>query len=262
MGRHTKLSLTTVCLLLLSPADCQRNGRLTTQQRRDPTRSREDTRGKESREISFGGFKPIPGGKGLRFPDPGGLPDPGEQDRKKNSKSGKREKQQQRPQKPQKQTQDYYQYDYDNYGDFYYYEDEEPLPSGPTQEPPLPSGPTRRPGQPTTAPVRRPTVPPIHPALNQFLNLPLLTTQSPRNSRKSTRKPQRQSGGRARNGKSPLRIPHPDIDIVDQTRQFSSQDPNQEQFIPPPPLNAGALPLAFESDLPLNNFPPYRPRKE
>merc|ERR1712243_272128 len=82
MRRHCNLSLTTVCLLLLSPADCQRNGRLTTQRREPTTRSREDTRAKESREISFGGLKPIPGGKGLRFPDPGGFPDPGEQDRK------------------------------------------------------------------------------------------------------------------------------------------------------------------------------------
>merc|ERR1711902_110970 len=62
--------------------------------------------------------------------------------------------------------------------DYYYYEDEEPLPQGPTREPPLPSGPTRRPGQATTLNPNR--VRPINPALSQVLSLPLLTTKRPR----------------------------------------------------------------------------------
>merc|ERR1712014_504719 len=64
-----------------------------------------------------------------------------------------------------------------------------------------------------------------------------------------------------RPGKGPVRV-HSSLDIVDQTALFTSMDPHQEQFIPPPRLNAGALPLAFESDLPLSQFPPFRPKKE
>eukprot|EP00090_Calanus_glacialis_P045505 TRINITY_DN848_c0_g1_i2.p1 TRINITY_DN848_c0_g1~~TRINITY_DN848_c0_g1_i2.p1 ORF type:complete len:225 (-),score=61.27 TRINITY_DN848_c0_g1_i2:67-741(-) len=111
----------------------------------------------------------------------------------------------------------------------YDYYEEEPLPSGPTREPPLPSGPTRRPGQARTfSPKPRNT---DSSALNQFLNLPLLTTQRPRklkvaksNSRKT---------------------------LLEQLGPF------HQHFIAPPKLNAGVLPLAFESSLPLNRFPPF-----
>jgi len=188
----------------------------------------------QRQQTSFGGFEPIGKGMGLRFP--------GEK---------------RRPPPSSTAAPDYYQY---SDSDYYYYYDEEPLPSGPTQEPPLPSGPTRRPGQPTPAPFRRPTAPPVHPALNQFLNLPLLTTQSPRSTRKNPRQQQltRLDLGQ-KPGNGPVRV-HSSLDILDQTSLFSSMDPHQEQFIPPPRLNAGALPLAFESDLPLSQFPPFRPK--
>ena len=53
---------------------------------------------------------------------------------------------------------------------------EEPLPAGPNRELPIPSVPTRRPGhEETFLPKFRNT----SPALNQFLNLPLLTTKRP-----------------------------------------------------------------------------------
>lgn len=52
-----------------------------------------------------------------------------------------------------------------------------------------------------------------------------------------------------------------DLDILDQTKLFSSMDPNQEQFIRAPRLNAGALPLAFEAPDSNNTpfFPPLPP---
>jgi len=208
-------------------------------------------------KLIFGGFEPVGEGRGLRFP--------GEKRREKGGEEGRGRSS--RRTTPQPQIRDYPEddyYDYPEYEDdyYYYYDDEEPLPSGPTQEPPLPSGPTRRPGQPTSAPSRRPTAPPVHPALNQFLALPLLTTQRPpRNQRKPTRRPGKQINLGQRPGKGPVRV-HSSLDIVDQTALFTSMDPHQEQFIPPPRLNAGALPLAFESDLPLSQFPPFRPKKE
>jgi len=111
----------------------------------------------------------------------------------------------------------------------YDYYDDEPLPSGPTREPPLPSGPTRRPGQARPAhPKSRKTV---SPALNQFLNLPFLTTQKPKKLKKMKR------------------IQRPQI--------LQKLGPFHQHFIAPPKLNAGALPLAFESTLPLNRFPPF-----
>lgn len=119
--------------------------------------------------------------------------------------------------------------------DYYFYEDEDPLPSGPTREPPLPSGPTRRPGQPTTHSPAFQGPNTISPALNQWLNLPLLTTVRP-----STRR-----GSRKKNN------------IVDKTKLFASQDPNQEQFILLPKVNAGALPLSLNQDLSANQFPPF-----
>jgi len=218
-------------LLLLSCASCQRGS------------GGEGRRGREKAPVSFGGFEPIGKGKGLRFP--------GE----------KRGPHLEESTTPAPEFADYYQYSDSDYPDYYYYyQEEEPLPSGPTQEPPLPSGPTRRPGQPTSAPHRRPSVPPIHPALNQFLNLPLLTTQRPRSNRKgNNRRPKAGLDLGQRPGEGPLRV-HSSLDIVDQTALFTSMDPHQEQFIPPPRLNAGALPLAFESDLPLNQFPPFRPK--
>merc|ERR1711990_214041 len=109
----------------------------------------------------------------------------------------------------------------------YYYDEEPPLPQGPTREPPLPSGPTRRPGQPTTLNPKQ--VKPLSPALNQFLNLPLLTTETPR---KLVLKPKT-------NSKSVL-------------KEFG---PFESHFIAPPVVNAGALPLAVSNNLPL--FPPF-----
>lgn len=223
-------SLALIELLLLSPAISQRSGR-------NPSTKKP--------KLLFGGFEPIGPGKGLRFP--------GEQ-----RKKGKE-------QKATDEYVEYYEYPEDdaNYpqADYYYYEDEEPLPSGPTREPPLPSGPTRRPGQATPAPFRAPNAPPVHPALNQFLNLPFLTTKAPRNLRKATRRPQKNLNLGQRLGDGPLRV-HSSQDVLDQTAIFSSMDPHQEQFIAPPTLNAGALPLAFESDLPQNRFPPFLPRKK
>jgi len=148
---------------------------------------------------------------------------------------------------------DDYDYYYYNYGEplpsgptrrpsleYEYYDEEEPLPAGPTREPPLPSGPTRRPGQPTTAPVGQ-QGPIVHPALNQLLNLPILTTPRPRRGDKKTSR--LRQGGRK-------------LDIKDQNKLFSSG-----HFIAPPPLNAGALPLALQSDQSLNQFPPFRERR-
>jgi len=122
--------------------------------------------------------------------------------------------------------------------EYYYYQEEDPLPAGPTREPPLPSGPTRRPGQPTTHTpgFRGPTT--ISPALNQWLNLPLLTTARPFTGRRTKKK-------------------NNNLDIVHQTKLFASKDPNQEQFIAPPKVNAGALPLSFNPDLAANQFPPF-----
>jgi len=109
------------------------------------------------------------------------------------------------------------------------YEEDEPLSSGPTREPSLPSGPTRRPGQAKSfAPKLRKN---ISPALNQFLNLPFLTTQRPRKLKPTKRIPRKK--------------------LLEQLGPF------QQHFIAPPKVNAGALPLAFESNLPLNRFPPF-----
>jgi len=119
--------------------------------------------------------------------------------------------------------------------DYYFDEDEEPLPSGPTREPPLPSGPTRRPGQPTTHSPGFQGPNTISPALNQWLNLPLLTTVRPSTGRRSRKKNK----------------------IVDKTNLFASQDPNQEQFILLPKVNAGALPLSINQDFSANQFPPF-----
>merc|ERR1712012_1127411 len=126
---------------------------------------------------------------------------------------------------------------------YYYYEDD--LPQGPTRVPPtasapvkepsspskdlpLPSGPTRRPGQPTTLdPALQSTT--ISPALNQFLSLPLLTTKRPRK----------------------LRLPGEAV----QKNVLEEFGPFESHFIAPPQLNAGALPLAVNDNLPL--FPPF-----
>jgi len=126
---------------------------------------------------------------------------------------------------------------------YYYYEDD--LPQGPTRVPPtasapvkepssppkdlpLPSGPTRRPGQPTTLhPSLQSTT--ISPALNQFLSLPLLTTKRPRK----------------------LRLPGEAV----QKNVLEEFGPFESHFIAPPQLNAGALPLAVNDNLPL--FPPF-----
>merc|ERR1712014_362163 len=111
----------------------------------------------------------------------------------------------------------------------YDYQEEQPLPSGPTKEPPLPSGPTRRPGQPMTfSPRQRNT---HSPTLNQALNLPLLTTKRPKKLKPVRKAPQKK--------------------VLEQLGPF------HEHFIAPPKLNAGALPLEFESSLPLSRFPPF-----
>merc|ERR1712128_266725 len=115
--------------------------------------------------------------------------------------------------------------EYDNYEE----EEEEPLPSGPTRELPLPSGPTRHPGQAKSfAPKLRKN---ISPALNQFLSLPFLTTQRPRKLKPTKKIPRK--------------------------KLLEKLGPFKEHFIAPPKFNAGALPLAFESNLPLNRFPPF-----
>ena len=101
----------------------------------------------------------------------------------------------------------------------YDYYDDEPLPSGPTREPPLPSGPTRRPGQARPAhPKSRKTV---SPALNQFLNLPFLTTQKPKKLKKMKR------------------IQRPQI--------LQKLGPFHQHFIAPPKLNAGNYSRHFSS---------------
>ena len=101
-------------------------------------------------------------------------------------------------------------------------------PSSPTKDLPLPSGPTRRPGQPTTLhPSLQSTT--ISPALNQFLSLPLLTTKRPRK----------------------LVLPGEAV----QKNVLEEFGPFESHFIAPPQLNAGALPLAVNDNLPL--FPPF-----
>jgi len=139
--------------------------------------------------------------------------------------------------------------------DDYYYYDEDPLPAGPTREPPLPSGPTRKPGQPTTQPpgLKGPI---LHPALSKLPDLPFLTTARPK--KVSGRNKKKKKNGLRLAGKAGL-VPS-NLDIVDQTKIFSARDPHQEQFIPPPSLNAGALPLAFHSSPSRNQFPPFLDR--
>lgn len=149
----------------------------------------------------------------------------------------------------------------DDYDDYEY----DPLPSGPTRIPDLPSGPTRRPGQPTP----RTDLPSIGIPRDVFQALPLLTTPkpstlSPRNNVNFLLSPPR--GDRARiepdfqlpriNPQSGFFVTS-DLDILDQTKLFTNMDPNQEQFIKAPILNAGALPLAFQSNIPLNQYPPF-----
>merc|ERR1712029_124052 len=72
-------------------------------------------------------------------------------------------------------------------------------------------------------------VPTLSPALSQVLSLPLLTTKKPRK----------------------LRIPKKNVqkNVIDEFGPFEGH------FIAPPQLNAGALPLATNEDLPL--FPPF-----
>ena len=113
--------------------------------------------------------------------------------------------------------------------EYEYYEDE-PLPSGPTREAPLPSGPTRRPGQARTfSPKPRNT---DSSALNQFLNLPLLTTQRPRKLKVAKNITRKQ--------------------LLEQLGPFHGH------FIAPPKLNAGKsnlVSLIFEYFC--NRFPPF-----
>jgi hypothetical protein len=100
----------------------------------------------------------------------------------------------------------------------YEYFEEDPLPSGPTREAHLPSGPTRRPGQ-----AKRFSPKPRNrdsPALSQFLNLPLLTTQRP----------------------IQLKVSKTDL----RKTLLEQLGPFHEHFIAPPTLNAGKYNLAFE----------------
>jgi len=195
---------------------------------------------------------------------------------------GKSTSRNQRPVKPtapaeRRQFQDDEYIDYDSlpqgpsrleYDEDYYYYDYDPLPAGPTREPPLPSGPTRRPDQPT----RLPPAPEVGVPRDVYKNLPLLTTRPPpvdsprrninfrlpppknRGTEPLFDPPQQPTPHRGQNGRrgrpggrgSGVLVTS-NLSILDQTRMFSSMDPNQEQFIKAPRLNAGALPLAFEA---------------
>jgi len=140
--------------------------------------------------------------------------------------------------------------------------DDEPLPSGPTRIPDLPSGPTRRPGQPTP----RTDVPSIGIPRDVFSSLPLLTTprpstETPRSNVNFLLSPPRGQRFRPDPDFTPPSqhgvFVTSDLDVLDQTKLFTNMDPNQEQFIKAPLLNAGALPLAFQSNIPLNLYPPF-----
>jgi hypothetical protein len=137
-----------------------------------------------------------------------------------------------------------------------------------SSEAPLPSGPTRRPEQ-----QRRPSRPrPVNPepgVPREVLDsLILLTTPSPvsvttpRENVNFRLKPDLSSFQPEPLFSLPHRLPNgllvsSSLDILDQTKLFTNMDPNQEQFIKAPTLNAGALPLAFESTGTLNLFPPF-----
>jgi len=139
-----------------------------------------------------------------------------------------------------------------------------PLPAGPTRNAPLPAGPTRRPGQGKRPSAGRGTVAPTVPQA-VFDRLPFITTPRPR----STATPRANVNFRlpppaSRHEFEPeFQLPRRNslvsahLDILDQTQRFVKMDPNQEQFIKAPTLNAGALPLAAASSLPLNRFPPF-----
>lgn len=166
------------------------------------------------------------------------------------------------PRGPTRQSSSGFSYEEDYYFD---YTDYDPLPSGPTREPPLPSGPTRRPGQPT----RLPPAPQVGVSKDVYKNLPLLTTsappiESPRRNVNFRIPPPRNRGtdpqfevpqphrgssqrGNRPGGRGSGVFVSSDLNILDQTKLFASMDPNQENFIKAPRLNAGALPLAFEA---------------
>jgi len=149
-------------------------------------------------------------------------------------------------------SQDYYYYDYQEdklpigptrrppvYEDDYY---DYLLPSGPTKEPPLPSGPTRKPGKPTSRPSNHQDNDNIAAVLKKWLHLPLLTTMRPQTERKS------------RKGQEAV--------LNEAKKVFHSRDFYKEQFILPPQVNAGTLPLSVQFDLPANQFPPFRQQNE
>merc|ERR1711994_636840 len=130
--------------------------------------------------------------------------------------------------------------------------DDPPLPLGPTRRPgkpkplrrpidlddiPLPSGPTRRPGQPTPGKAKsRPSRP--RPVVNPGV---LLTTPTPRRPKQRPERKRKPPGG-----------------VLNKTKVFLRLDLNQEHIIKAPIVNAGVLPLAFESPSPLDldRFPP------
>jgi len=127
-----------------------------------------------------------------------------------------------------------------------------PLPLGPTRRPgkpkplrrpidlddiPLPSGPTRRPGQPRPGKAKsRPSRP--RPVVNPGV---LLTTPAPRRPKQRPERKRKPPGG-----------------VLNKTKVFLRLDLNQEHIIKAPIVNAGVLPLAFESPSPLDldRFPP------
>jgi len=139
--------------------------------------------------------------------------------------------------------------DNEDYEDYYYDDD-----SNEPEELPLPAGPTRRPVHVSPLPIRQEDL--NDKLLGQFANLPLLTTKKPVQLHSTTMKPTIHFGEVvSTNGQIGNLMVHSSMNIVDQTHLFSKMDPFQEQFISPPRVNAGALPLSnsFGGSL----FPPF-----
>jgi len=137
--------------------------------------------------------------------------------------------------------------DQEDYADYDYQESLLP-------EDPLPAGPTRRPDQHSPLPLRNQVL--DNSALTKLENLPFLTTRPPDLVHGTTRMPRTHFGLVAsNNGKVGSLLVHSSMDVVDQTRLFSEMDPFQEQFITPPKVNAGALPLSVQFGQ--NLFPPF-----
>eukprot|EP00090_Calanus_glacialis_P044503 TRINITY_DN7944_c0_g1_i3.p1 TRINITY_DN7944_c0_g1~~TRINITY_DN7944_c0_g1_i3.p1 ORF type:complete len:205 (+),score=50.73 TRINITY_DN7944_c0_g1_i3:163-777(+) len=142
--------------------------------------------------------------------------------------------------------------DEEDYADYDY---QEPSSSSFLTDLPLPAGPTRRPDQAVSLPLRNHNT--DSSSLSQQLaKLPFLTTKRPTSVHRTTRQPRTHFGLlSSSNGKIGSLLVHSSMDIVDQTRLFSKMDPFQEQFIAPPSVNAGALPLSVHFGQSL--FPPF-----